>query len=1234
MSGQQAMAARSHAGRQGAPPVMRRSAPLPNSYAPPPLASLSAVPAVQRQCTSCEEEDRSSPVQPRLEVGPVGDRYEREADSIAAQVMAMPAPASAGSGAASAADGVVQRACACASSREEPRARRLADVEEDNVAQVRARREGGPETLAASDADLTRGGSPLPAATRSYFEGRMGRDLSGVRVHQGGSASAMNASIAARAFTYRNHVWLGANENAAPSFTMAHELAHVMQQTAPGPIGPQRQPASDAGAPAVQRTYYYEEVGKSLPDTHNEVVNQMTTSDTDIFAEVPVPNYNAKGFAKSKKRFGRADLISFTGSTKKVPIGMSTANCPPAQQSNWYCGSSVDRSENRKPTTLDVGLEPILHAGSQWTQMESESLPRFGSVPSAKPKVGFIRDAGGAQKASFPSDTNPSDSVPAEVVTEMAIGDIKAGAFPNARRKAVRQILNYMDGFGQTRRHYEDIRRTVEERRAQMRAAGQNDLSSLPPALTPWKLKASNLTKIRGVPQIGKVAGKKNSKITLRRWTSDGAGGISKSEPVKDAPVVDGDLFLWREVDSSMIGAWSYLWTPTTSEASTLHNSLGADTQFSEMSKEAFCLRDTLSTPLDSKGKPGAGSATKSAACLKPLRLSESPPRIRRAPDPKAEERKDPFAENYKLWDTKQSKVAKEYATYQKSPKGQARNTAVAELEARQNIVDAVPQGAGGISKSHVISAKGEKAFAENSKAQFWIDMMGGRSGWLLGQMRLRFGTIFLAIVNGYQKAKGKITEFLKKFEAAKSSKGGRIVTAALKIVAKILAGAAKYILPKVGQAIVQCVEDGVRKKIEDMFADGPLSIVREKIEAAQEFAQELEQGAVDKVMGLGDGLIGDVLKTIGKVRDAAALVSRIVGYAKDAFDIVRLAICAAGGLESAGLSCLVSLVDKVLGFFDLSPLEMLADRILGSCFGQTLLGKAMYAIDAVRNLPKTLAAGIIEKLKSVLPPSIAELLCDPAEMVKSISLPDLSEITCGSGGYSDGMSGPKADGSYTKGDWVPPPGYPSAALKKLNEQIAKRCQADPGACTGTPPAPAAAGPAAPPKDPPKDAPKADAPAGDAAPPTKTEVPGGGGTEPPKKAAPATGGTATGGSGGKGKGDGVADTRKHSIEPGELKGQLKPVNVNYYIHGIGGGFSWRDYQGQTVAVFITATDSNGVKYGPDKASVKVYKVYKDPENPGTTKIEFEPVVAYLLNSDDTALGLTVRVRTGRVGGAM
>jgi hypothetical protein len=209
--------ARSRVRRALAPPepdsAGRVAAQLP---AAPPLTSLSAVPArpaVQRRCAACAGERDELPVQARLEVGAVDDRHEREADSIAAQLTGEVPPAA-------------------------PVVRRSAEGG------------AGGETIAASHGELASGGAPLPEATRNFFEARLGRDLSGVRVHEGGSAQALNRSISARAFTYRNHVWLGAGESAAPSFTLAHELGHVMQQTAPGPAGG----GSASAAPAaIQR---------------------------------------------------------------------------------------------------------------------------------------------------------------------------------------------------------------------------------------------------------------------------------------------------------------------------------------------------------------------------------------------------------------------------------------------------------------------------------------------------------------------------------------------------------------------------------------------------------------------------------------------------------------------------------------------------------------------------------------------------------------------------------------------------------------------------------------------------------------------------------------------------------------------------------------------------------------------------------------------------------------------
>lgn len=94
-----------------------------------------------------------------------------------------------------------------------------------------------PRTGPAVSAELRTPGVPLPAADRAYFEPRLGYDLSTVRLHTGDGAAAATKEVGAQAFTYGNDVVLG-NGRCLPGNTsgrrlLAHELAHVVQQTSP-----------------------------------------------------------------------------------------------------------------------------------------------------------------------------------------------------------------------------------------------------------------------------------------------------------------------------------------------------------------------------------------------------------------------------------------------------------------------------------------------------------------------------------------------------------------------------------------------------------------------------------------------------------------------------------------------------------------------------------------------------------------------------------------------------------------------------------------------------------------------------------------------------------------------------------------------------------------------------------------------------------------------------------------
>jgi len=157
-----------------------------------------------------------------LRLGRVDDPAEREADRVADALMA---------GSALAAlppldpGGTVRRACvACAKD----------DDEQDGATVRRTATATGPASVPASvPAAIAAPGQPLPAAERAFFEPRLGRDLSGVRIHTGMAAQRSAAAIDALAYTAGQDVAFAAGQwapgSAAGRRLLAHELAHIAQ---------------------------------------------------------------------------------------------------------------------------------------------------------------------------------------------------------------------------------------------------------------------------------------------------------------------------------------------------------------------------------------------------------------------------------------------------------------------------------------------------------------------------------------------------------------------------------------------------------------------------------------------------------------------------------------------------------------------------------------------------------------------------------------------------------------------------------------------------------------------------------------------------------------------------------------------------------------------------------------------------------------------------------------------
>ncbi|MCU4182955.1 DUF4157 domain-containing protein [Acidiferrimicrobium sp. IK] len=172
-------------------------------------------------------------IQASLEVGAADDTFEREAESVAAEVVRRLARGGTASGAARTAAGRDGAELARRVQRVRQVQRRAAAPSAGPV---------GPEGGELDDATARAverargGGSPLERGAQREMESAFGADFSAVRVHQGAEADLLNRKMGARAFTVGSDIFF---RGGAPSLDsdggrhlLAHELTHTLQQGA------------------------------------------------------------------------------------------------------------------------------------------------------------------------------------------------------------------------------------------------------------------------------------------------------------------------------------------------------------------------------------------------------------------------------------------------------------------------------------------------------------------------------------------------------------------------------------------------------------------------------------------------------------------------------------------------------------------------------------------------------------------------------------------------------------------------------------------------------------------------------------------------------------------------------------------------------------------------------------------------------------------------------------------
>ncbi len=815
------------------------------------LSSLRLQPTPQRAAALDAEE--TTPVQPKLEVGPADDVYEQEADALADRVMREPADDMEETD-----DEAVQPRRKCAACAAEDEVRRQVEVEEEEET-VQARRqcaacaaeervqrrsvaeaesETGPPELEASPQKLTTGGSPLPDATRGFYENRLGRDLAAVRVHTGAPAEALSESINARAFTYGSHVWMGEG-GTGPSHTLSHELAHVLQQTQPDDLQRRTEDVAPARA-AIQRKSarwmpdWQPGDSRGLGTFHDKVVKAISEVNAAMIAEMPIPNAGrARPVDGVQPTFGFADFWKATtnpevipgvrlvpgnaGGIDKVPAGM--VELPDE-------GEGVGEpagSETAPPATGDDDDETTAAGGgaaSGATKSVGVAIANFnktgadgwgGTFGAKVLKDGKPHKV--AQNQHPRVHKNKAQGVHlkdvAKAPANISLGELKPGHNAKLRRRgAVKQLPRYEAAL----KRLADAVNATNARDAAWTLGSVGRLKDDAALTVPDALKLNRTTTHADFDRPVSLRLKDYKK---RTFTS--------------TEKIPGKLVAGRDTAKGNEGVWTYVWMP---KDRTLAADLAAGqrTTFRTLAGKLDKLIGELKkAPAKAKRKPKPQAARPTVA--------KSRPQVRRAPPgPAAAKREDPFEQLKPDWQTQRRQLRTEVLPIleadARSPEGLERGDAIADAFA------AIAKDLAGFT-----APKLTPSARADLKRLRQMDRMTGPFGEKMGKLRLRFGGIFVKAIERYDAFRAKLDQRAKKERKGPGGFGGWKKVVMTVLVAAV-SQAIKLLAEDIARRFATCL-DGIGAQLMETFAEEAQAELGEEIAAFEaaidNFLAELE---------------------------------------------------------------------------------------------------------------------------------------------------------------------------------------------------------------------------------------------------------------------------------------------------------------------------------------------------------------------------------------------------------
>lgn len=231
----------------------------------------------------------SLPIQAKLTVGAVGDKYEQEADTVAAQVVKSinsPQPSSSVQREGGEEDELQMKPLSTiqreGEEEDELQMKPLSAIQregKENELQMRPQEtlqrvghEGGAVSsgLESQIHSAKGGGQSLDSSLQQSMGQAMGADFSSVKVHTDSQSDQLNQSIQAKAFTTGQDVFFRSGEynpgNPSGQELIAHELTHVVQQNG-GAVQKKSVHQTGASQDSIQRVKFDSTLNKFYSET-------------------------------------------------------------------------------------------------------------------------------------------------------------------------------------------------------------------------------------------------------------------------------------------------------------------------------------------------------------------------------------------------------------------------------------------------------------------------------------------------------------------------------------------------------------------------------------------------------------------------------------------------------------------------------------------------------------------------------------------------------------------------------------------------------------------------------------------------------------------------------------------------------------------------------------------------------------------------------------------------------